>query len=140
MGKDTAIVLLAAFGNMLIIAIGVAQIMLMTIMWFLPAIIAVLVLHIIAAKFSCRRFWRRYGISAGRYILYGALPAVQLNIAALEVVFVLTGAGFTSLLLPSIDMIPLEFPLLFFAAGYSTVYIIILAVVLETDKVYKGDV
>lgn len=139
MNKDTAIVLLAAFGNMLIVAIGAAQIMLMSI-WFLPVKIVILVLHIIAAKFSCRRFWRRYGISAGRYILYGALPAALLNIAALAVVFVLTGAGFTSLLLPSIDMIPLEFPLLFFAAGYSTVYIIILAVVLETDKVYKGDV
>lgn len=139
MNKDTAIVLLAAFGNMLIIAIGAAQIMLMS-MWLLPVKIVILVLHIIAAKFSCRRFWRRYGISAGRYILYGALPAALLNIAALAVVFVLTGASFTSLLLPSIDMIPLEFPLLFFAAGYSTVYIIILAVVLETDKVYKGDV
>ena len=49
MGKDTAIVLLAAFGNMLIIAIGIAQIMLMSTMWFLPAIIAVLVLHIIVS-------------------------------------------------------------------------------------------
>ena len=140
MGKDNAIAMLIAFGNMLIIAIGVAQIMLLSIMWFLPAVIAILVLHIIATKFSCRRFWRRYGISAGRYILYGALPAALINIAALAVVFVLTEAGSTTLLLPSIDMVPLEFPLLFFAAGYSTVYIIITAVVLETDKTYKGDV
>lgn len=140
MGKDNAIAMLIAFGNMLIIAIGAAQIMLMSIIWFLPVIIAVLVLHIIATKFSCRRFWRRYGISAGRYILYGALPAALINIAALAVVFVLTEAGSTTLLLPSIDMIPLELPLLFFAVGYSTVYIIITAVVLETDKTYKGDV
>lgn len=136
MGKDNAIAMLIAFGNMLIIAIGAAQIMLMSIIWFLPVIIAVLVLHIIATKFSCRRFWRRYGISAGRCILYGAL----INLAALAVVFVLTEAGSTTLLLPSIDMIPPELPLLFFAVGYSTVYIIITAVVLETDKTYKGDV
>ncbi|MBD5383547.1 MAG: hypothetical protein HDR72_00930 [Ruminococcaceae bacterium] len=140
MGKDNAIALLIAFGNMLIIAIGVAQIMLMSTMWFMPAIIAVLVLHVIATKFSCRCFWSKYGISAGRYILYGALPAALINFVALAVVFVLTGAGFTTLLLPSIDMIPLECPLLFFATGYSTVYIIITPVVLETDKIYKGDV
>ncbi len=140
MGKDNAIAMLIAFGNMLIIAVGTAQIMLLSIMWFLPAVIAILALHIIATKFSCRRFWRRYGISAGRYILYGALPAALINIVALAVVFVLTEAGSTTILLPSIDMVPPELPLLFFAAGYSTVYIIITAVVLETDKTYKGDV
>lgn len=139
-GGYTAIVLLAAFGNMLIIAIGIAQIMLMSTMWFLPAIIAVLVLHIIATKFSCRRLWRKYGISAGRYILYGALPAELINIVTPVVTYVLTQVGFEGFLLPLIDMIPLEFPLSIFAAGYSTVYIIITAVVLENDKIYNGDV
>lgn len=140
MNKDTAIVLLAAFGNLLIVAIGVAQIKLMSFIVGIPIIDAILVLHIIAAKFSCLRFWRKYGISAGRYILYGALPAVVLELAAFAVVSVLMVAGFRGFLLPLIDMIPLELPLLIFALGYSVVYIIIMAVVLETDKIYKSDV
>ncbi|MCM1165133.1 MAG: hypothetical protein NC299_05770 [Lachnospiraceae bacterium] len=140
MTRKQALILLAVFGNMLIIAIGAAQITLMSAMWGLPVIIAVLALHIIAAKFSCRRFWRKHGISAGRYILYGALPAVLLNIAVLAAVYILTAAGFKGFLLPLTDMVPSELLLSTFAAGYSSVYIIILAVVLGNDKIYKGDV
>lgn len=134
--KGTAAVLLAVFGNLLVIAAGAAQITLIALM---PAPVVVLVLHIIAAKFSCRRFRRKYGMSAGRYILYGALPAALLNIVAFAAAAILTEAGFT-LPLPTIDMLPPELPLSIFAAGYSTVYIIILAVVLKTDKIYKGNV
>lgn len=140
MNKTVATIFLAVFGNMLIMAIGIAQIMLMSLTMGIPMIVAILVFHIIAARFSCRRFRRKYGISAGRYILYGALPSVLINIAALAVITVLMGSGFDKFPLWSIDFVPIEWVLAFFSAGYSTVYIIITAVILETDKIYNGNV
>lgn len=137
MNKTAAIILLAVFGNLLIFTVGIVQILLLPLAMSIPMIVAIFVFHIIAARFSSRRFRRKYGISAGRYILYGALPAVLINIAAFAVITVLMGSGFDKFPLWSIDFVPIEWVLAFFSAGYSIVYIIIIAVVLQSGKIWS---
>ena len=127
MNKDTAIVLLIFFGNLFILTLGVAQIFL----WAsirpsvlaLAAVIALLVLHTFAVKISRKRFERRFGISAKRYILLGVMPAAALSVLVFILINVLMMFGIRVFLLWSIDSIPIEWIFSMFASGYSILFL-----------------
>lgn len=126
MNKDTATVLLIAFGNMLILTFGTAQIFLMSIrptVLSIAAVIALFVLHNIAVKFSRKRFEKRFGISAKRYILLGVLPAAALSVLVFILINVLMRFGITEFLLWSIDSVPIKWIFTMFASGYSVLFL-----------------
>lgn len=128
MNKKTAIVLLVVFGNLLIITLGTAQIFLWAIRPTVPAlaaVIALLVLHTVAVKISRKRFERRFGISAKRYILLGVLPAAAISVFVFIMINVLMGFGIYSFWLWSIDSIPLEWIFSIFASGYSIFFLLV---------------
>jgi len=125
MNKTAAMILLIVFGNLLILIFGTVQSFLWTIRYpvlSFAAVIALFVAHNIAVKLSRRRFERKYGVSAKRYILLGAMPAAAISIITFIIINVLMGFGISSFLLPSIDSIPLEWILWLFASGYSILF------------------
>lgn len=128
MNKTTATVLLIVFGNLLILAFGTAQIFLWAAIrptvLALAAVIVLLVLHTVAVKLSRRRFERRFGISAKRYILSGVMPAAAISVFIFILVNVLMSFGIYSLLLWSIDSIPIEWIFSIFASGYSILFLL----------------
>ena len=127
MNKTAAMTLLVVFGNLFILTLGTAQIFL----WVairpsvlaLAAVIALLVLHTFAVKISRKRFERRFGISAKRYILLGVMPAAALNVLVFILTNVLMMFGIRVFLLWSIDSIPIEWIFSMFAAGYSVLFL-----------------
>lgn len=128
MNKKTATILLVIFGNLLILMFGTAQIFLWAaIRQTVPALAAVvvlLVLHAVAVKISRKRFERRFGISANRYILSGVLPAAAISVFFFILINVLIYVfRFRHFLLWSIDSIPLEWILSLFASGYSLLFL-----------------
>ena len=126
MNKDTAIVLLIFFGNLLILTLGTAQIFFMSIRPTLLApiaVIALFVLHTIAVKFSRKRFERRFGISSKRYILLGVMPAAALSVLVFILINALMMFGIRVFLLWSIDSIPIEWIFSMFASGYSVSFL-----------------
>lgn len=127
MNKKTAAILLVVFGNLLILTFGTAQIILWTIrttVLALAAVIALFIAHSIAVKLSRRRFERRFGISAKRYILSGVLPAAAVSVFIFILINVLIYVfRFQHFLLWSIDSIPLEWIFSIFASGYSILFL-----------------
>lgn len=126
MSKKTAMVLLAVFGNLLILTFGTAQIFLWTIrptVLAFAAVTALFIAHSIAVRFSRRRFERRFGISAKRYILSGVMPAAAISVFVFIMINVLMRFGIYSFLLWSIDSIPLEWIFSLFASGYSVLFL-----------------
>ncbi len=126
MGKKTALVFLAFFGNLLILTFGTAQVFLWAIRYpvlSFAAVIALFVAHNIAVKLSRRRFERKYVVSAKRYILLGAMPAAAISIITFIIINVLMRFGISSFLLPSIDSIPFEWILSLFTSGYSILFL-----------------
>lgn len=127
MSKRTATVLLIVFGNLLILTFGTAQIFL----WVairptvlaLAAVIVLLVLHTVAVKLSRKRFERRFGISAKRYILSGVMPAAVISVFIFILINVLMRFGINIFLLWSIDSIPYEWIFLIFSSGYSVLFL-----------------
>ena len=136
MGKDTAIVLLIFFGNLLIITFGIAQIFLMSFGILAPlAVIALFVLHTIAVRLSRRRFELRFGISAKRYILLGVLPAAALSVFVFILTNVLMMFGINEFWLWSIDSIPIEWIFSIFTSGYSVLFLVVQSV-LAAREIY----
>ena len=138
MNKDTAIVLLIFFGNLLILTFGIAQIFLMSIRPTVlapAAVIALFVLHTIAVKLSRKRFERRFGISSKRYILSGVLPAAAISVFVFILINVLMRFGINKFLLWSIDSIPIEWIFLLFASGYSLLFLVVQSV-LAAREIY----
>lgn len=127
MNKKTAAILLVVFGNLLILTFGTAQIILWTIrptVLALAAVTALFIAHSIAVKLSRRRFERRFGISAKRYILSGVLPAAAVSVFIFILINVLIYVfRFQHFLLWSIDSIPLEWIFSIFASGYSILFL-----------------
>ncbi|MBD5129989.1 MAG: hypothetical protein HDT43_08700 [Ruminococcaceae bacterium] len=122
--KDTVIVLLIAFGNMLILVLGVGQIFLMSFGILAPlAIIALFILHTIAVKLSRKRCQRRFGITSKQYILMGVLPAAAISVLVFILTNVLMMFGIREFLLWSIDSIPIEWIFSMFASGYSVLFL-----------------
>ena len=127
MNKTAAMTLLVVFGNLFILTLGTTQIFL----WAsirpsvlaLAAVIALLVLHTFAVKISRKRFERRFGISAKRYILSGVLPAAALSVLVFILTNVLMMFGIRVFLLWSIDSIPIEWIFSMFASGYSVSFL-----------------
>lgn len=127
MNKTAAMTLLIVFGNMLILTFGTAQIFL----WVairptvlsLVAVIALFIAHNIAVRFSRRRFERRFGISAKRYILSGVMPAAAISVFVFILLNVLMRFGINSFWLWSIDSIPIEWIFSMFASGYSVLFL-----------------
>ena len=128
MNKTTATVLLIVFGNLLILTFGTAQIFLWAsirpTVLALAVVIALLVLHTVAVKVSRKRFERRFGISAKRYILSGVMPAAAISVLIFILVNVLMSFGINSFLLWSIDSIPIEWIFSIFASGYSILFLL----------------
>lgn len=128
MNKKTAVILLIVFGNLLILTLGTAQIFLWAAIsptvLSLAAVIALFVLHTIAVKISRKRFERRFGISAKRYILSGVLPAAAISVLVFILINVLMRFGINSFLLWSIDSIPFEWIFFIFASGYSVLFLV----------------
>lgn len=128
MNKKTATILLVVFGNLIILTFGTAQILLwaairQTVPAF-AAVVVLLVLHAVAVKISRKRFERRFGISANRYILSGVLPAAAISVFIFILINVLIYVfRFQHFLLWSIDSIPLEWILSLFASGYSILFL-----------------
>lgn len=131
MKKPLAIILLVVFGNFLASALGTVLLFLMSITPIPPLVwgilsIAVFALHIVCSVFSQIRFKRRYGISEGRYILYGALPSVCLCILSVFASTIwLSNPEYYS------DVAVGVFGLSLLSGAYSALYCIILAVILE---------
>ena len=131
MNKDTAIVLLIFFGNLLILTFGIAHIFLMSIRprIFAPIIvIALFILHTLAVKLSRKRFERRFGISAKRYILLGVMPAAALCVLVFILTNVLMMFGINEFLLWSVDFVPIEWIFSIFASGYSVLFLAVQSV------------
>lgn len=84
MKKSYAIILLAVFGNLITSLIGAALILLSIPLryGFLVAFAGVgfLAGHTALSVRMYKRFKQRYGVSAGWYVVYAALPAAALNI------------------------------------------------------------
>lgn len=136
MNKTTAMVLLIVFGNLLILTLGTAQIFLMSIrppVLGIVAIIALFAMHNAAVRFSRKRFERRFGVSAKRYILTGVLPAAAICVLLFITANVLMSFGIYSFLLWSIDSIPLEWIFLLFASGYSIFFLAAQFVILARE-------
>ena len=127
MNKKTAMALLIVFGNLLILTFGTAQMLLWAAIrptvLSLAAVIALFAAHSIAVRYSRKRFERRFGVSARRYILSGVLPAAAVCVLLFITVNVLMRFGIDSFLLWSIDSIPLEWMFLIFASGYSILFL-----------------
>lgn len=127
MNKTTAMILLIVFGNLLILSFGTAQMFLWAAIrptvLSLAAVIALFAAHSIAVKFSRKRFERRFGISAKRYILSGVMLAAAICVILFIMTNVLMSFGIDSFLLWSIDSIPLEWIFLIFASGYSILFL-----------------
>lgn len=132
-------ILLVVFGNLLILAFGIAQAFLFAAVRYNAVILgalalAVLAAHTVAAKLSRRRFERRHGISAKRYILYGAVPAAAISVIVCIALSVLMRFGITGVLLPYyIDTLPFDWIFSLFAAGYSVAFLAAQAVALARE-------
>lgn len=136
MNKTTATILLIVFGNLLILTLGTAQIFLMSIrppVLGIVVIIALFAMHNAAVRFSRKRFERRFGVSAKRYILTGVLPAAAICVLLFITANVLMSFGIYSFLLWSIDSIPLEWIFLLFASGYSIFFLAAQFVILARE-------
>lgn len=95
MTKACAKTFLIVFGNLLIFAVPLAVL-------FFPGLhtfsvlfmLAVFAAHVVGSVFSCRRFKCRFGVTPGRYVMCGALPAFALNLAfAVFAIIFLCSAG-----------------------------------------------
>ncbi len=102
MSGTAAKVLLIIFGNLL--------------MYIVPA-----------AAFSCRRFKRRFEMSPGKYVMYGAMPAAALSVISVTAWFVLLSPAVGKL--GDLAYVFLVFSI--FSAVYSVLYLIILTVVVS---------
>ncbi|MBD5383549.1 MAG: hypothetical protein HDR72_00940 [Ruminococcaceae bacterium] len=132
MNKKTATILLVVFGNLLIITLGTAQIFLLAVIrptvLALAAVIVLLVLHTVVVKISRKRFERRFGISAKRYILSGVMPAAAVSVFIFTMINTLMMFGIKEFLLWSIDSIPIEWIFSIFASGYSIFFLVVQSV------------
>lgn len=138
MSKTTAVTLLIVFGNLIILFLGTAQILLLPLLrqplLWLAAVTALIALHTAAVTLSRKRFKRLYGVSARRYMLLGAVPAAALCVLVFAAINVLMyGFGVRRFLLWSIDMLPLESILSPFALGYSAIFLLIQFVVIARE-------
>lgn len=127
MNKTAAMTLLVVFGNLFILTLGMAQIFLWvairpTVLSFV-AVTVLFIAHNIAVGFSRRRFERRFGISAKRYILSGVMPAAVISVFVFILLNVLMRFGINVFLLWSIDSIPFEWIFLICASGYSVLFL-----------------
>lgn len=135
MNKTTAVVILTVFGNLLILTFGTAQIFLMSAEPSVPGSIAAIALfaaHNAAVRFSRKRFERRFGVSAKRYILTGVMPAAAVCASLLITSAALARFGFSGLWL-MINIIPGEglFPIV--VSGYSTAFLAVQFIILARE-------
>lgn len=126
MNKMTATILLAVFGNLLVMSVGAAQVFLFPLIksmfLFIIAAVAVLIAHTLAAKLS-RRGLARYGVSARRYILCGTLPALILSALVNIISFLFMRYDIAAFSRIYIDTLSLEWILSLFVAGYSIAFL-----------------
>ena len=92
-----------------------------------------MVLHTVAVRFLRKRFERRFGVSAKRYILTGVLPAAAICVILLIAATELACNGINCLWLWMIDMIPSEGLFPFFASGYSIFFLAAQFVILARE-------
>lgn len=124
MNKTSAKTLLIVFGNLLIFVVPFAMTLFPGLFsaafWFILVFFAA---HVVGSVLSCRRFKCRFGISPGKYIVYGAMPAFVLNVifAVFALIFLYAGAESFG----DLSYIPFVFSV--FCGGYSTIYLIFLA-------------
>lgn len=124
MKKSTAIVLLVVLGNLITSLIGVALILLFIPLrhMFLVAFAGVgfLAGHTALSVRMYKRFKQRYGVLAGWYVVYAAVPAAALNILGHIAIYICMSAEYSyRSLIGCIHTLV--------TAIYSAVYLIVLA-------------
>lgn len=83
--KNRPIILLSVLGNLLTISVATGVLIAFSDardnygewVWWLTAV--PLGLHVAASVFTQKRFERKHGLSAGKFLLYGALPAAVIG-------------------------------------------------------------
>ncbi len=122
MTKACAKVFLIVFGNLLIFAVP------LTVLFFpglhtFPVLfmLAAFAAHVVGSVLSCRRFKCRFGVTPGRYVLCGALPAFAVNLAfaVFAIIFLCSAEGMG-------DSVYIPFVISIFCGGYSVCYLIFL--------------
>ncbi len=128
MTKASAKVLLIVFGNFLMYVVPLAVGLIPGLFSIaLPFILVFLAAHVTGSVFSCRRFKCKFGISPGKYVMYGTMPAFVLNVISLMIWFVFMAAAVKIFG----DLAYAFFSLSLVCAGYSVFYLIILTVVVS---------
>lgn len=149
MNKTSAKVFLIVFGNLLIPIIGVgtfflgwAVVPVLGSPLLFPVIGAVILAgHIVGSAFAQKRFWEKYGLSEGRFVLYGTLPGAAFVILGAAAIFILMGCGFKGFFFPPVDMVygGVEFCIAICAAAYAVPYLIILTGVMQSREQKRID-
>ncbi len=128
MSGTAAKVLLCVFGNLLMYFVPAAAVLMpgfLSVAWLF--VLIYFTAHIMGSVVSCRRFKRKFEMSPGKYVMYGAMPAAALSVISATAWFVLLSPAVEKL--GDLAYVFLVFSI--FSAAYSVLYLIILTAVVS---------